>query len=103
MAPPNLPSSLSPHVCILASPDVQDVLERASLPPLPEILQCFSPLPQSKCSYLVYEVPHMRGVHGLLIILYSHHQNHVINVGSACVLCFALLGRRRDRRRRPRG
>ncbi|EIW64369.1 uncharacterized protein TRAVEDRAFT_158546 [Trametes versicolor FP-101664 SS1] len=46
MAPPTLPSSLSPHVCILASPDVQDVLERASLPPLPDILQCFSPLPQ---------------------------------------------------------
>ncbi|KAI0652274.1 ER-golgi trafficking TRAPP I complex 85 kDa subunit-domain-containing protein [Trametes meyenii] len=46
MAPPTLPTSLSPHVCILASPDVQQVLEGAGLPPLPEILQCFSPLPQ---------------------------------------------------------
>ncbi|KAI0830719.1 ER-golgi trafficking TRAPP I complex 85 kDa subunit-domain-containing protein [Trametes gibbosa] len=46
MAPPTLPTSLSPHVCILASPDVQEVLEGAGLPSLPEILQCFSPLPQ---------------------------------------------------------
>ncbi|KAI0361180.1 hypothetical protein OH77DRAFT_1417397 [Trametes cingulata] len=46
MAPPTLPTSLSPHVCILASADVQQVLEGAGLPPLPEILQCFSPLPQ---------------------------------------------------------
>ncbi|KAL7285211.1 hypothetical protein ACG7TL_000304 [Trametes sanguinea] len=46
MPPPTLPTSLSPHVCILASPDVQEVLEGAGLPPLPEILQCFSPLPQ---------------------------------------------------------
>ncbi|KAI0778588.1 ER-golgi trafficking TRAPP I complex 85 kDa subunit-domain-containing protein [Trametes elegans] len=46
MAPPTLPNSLSPHVCILASPDVQQVLEGAALPPLPDILQCFSPLPQ---------------------------------------------------------
>ncbi|KAI0800868.1 ER-golgi trafficking TRAPP I complex 85 kDa subunit-domain-containing protein [Fomes fomentarius] len=46
MPPPTLPHSLSPHVCILASPDVQEVLDGAGLPPLPEILQCFSPLPQ---------------------------------------------------------
>ncbi|KAH9858208.1 ER-golgi trafficking TRAPP I complex 85 kDa subunit-domain-containing protein [Lenzites betulinus] len=46
MAPPTLPTSLSPHVCLLASPDVQEVLEGAGLPSLPEILQCFSPLPQ---------------------------------------------------------
>ncbi|RPD64974.1 hypothetical protein L227DRAFT_571426 [Lentinus tigrinus ALCF2SS1-6] len=44
--PPTLPHSLSPHVCILASPDVQKVLDGSGLPPLPEILQCFSPLPQ---------------------------------------------------------
>ncbi|TFK91662.1 hypothetical protein K466DRAFT_482283 [Polyporus arcularius HHB13444] len=44
--PPTLPNSLSPHVCILASPDVQQVLDEAGLPSLPEILQCFSPLPQ---------------------------------------------------------
>ncbi|KAH9944035.1 ER-golgi trafficking TRAPP I complex 85 kDa subunit-domain-containing protein [Epithele typhae] len=46
MPPPTLPSSLSPHVCILASPDVQPILSGAGLPSLPEILQCFSPLPQ---------------------------------------------------------
>ncbi|KAI8981263.1 ER-golgi trafficking TRAPP I complex 85 kDa subunit-domain-containing protein [Trametes punicea] len=46
MPPPTLPTSLSPHICILASPDVQQVLDGAGLPPLPEILQCFSPLPQ---------------------------------------------------------
>ncbi|TBU62053.1 ER-golgi trafficking TRAPP I complex 85 kDa subunit-domain-containing protein [Dichomitus squalens] len=46
MPQPTLPSSLSPHVCILASPDVQQVLDGAGLPPLPEVLQCFSPLPQ---------------------------------------------------------
>ncbi|KAI0715153.1 ER-golgi trafficking TRAPP I complex 85 kDa subunit-domain-containing protein [Earliella scabrosa] len=46
MPPPTLPHSLSPHICILASPDVQGVLDGAGLPPLPEILQCFSPLPQ---------------------------------------------------------
>ncbi|KAI0686194.1 ER-golgi trafficking TRAPP I complex 85 kDa subunit-domain-containing protein [Earliella scabrosa] len=46
MPPPTLPHSLSPHICILASPDVQDVFDGAGVPPLPEILQCFSPLPQ---------------------------------------------------------
>ncbi|KAM5531871.1 hypothetical protein V8D89_014425 [Ganoderma adspersum] len=46
MPQPTLPSSLSPHVCILASPDVRQVLDGAGLPPLPEVLQCFSPLPQ---------------------------------------------------------
>ncbi|TFK36848.1 ER-golgi trafficking TRAPP I complex 85 kDa subunit-domain-containing protein [Crucibulum laeve] len=44
MAP--LPSSLSPHICILLSPDLSELLESSSLPPLPHILQSFSPLPQ---------------------------------------------------------
>ncbi|KAJ3870264.1 ER-golgi trafficking TRAPP I complex 85 kDa subunit-domain-containing protein [Lentinula novae-zelandiae] len=44
--PPPLPSSLSPHVCILSSPDIQDLLTASSLPQLSEILQSFSPLPQ---------------------------------------------------------
>jgi hypothetical protein len=43
-----LPVSLSPHVCILESPDLSEVLEDASLPPLPNILQSFSPLPQGE-------------------------------------------------------
>lgn len=43
---PILPSSLSPHICILQSPDLQQVLTDASLPSLPQILQSFSPLSQ---------------------------------------------------------
>ncbi|EGO05173.1 hypothetical protein SERLA73DRAFT_68802 [Serpula lacrymans var. lacrymans S7.3] len=43
---PALPSSLSPHICILPSPDLEELLESSSLPPLPQILQSFSPLPQ---------------------------------------------------------
>ncbi|KAI0321379.1 ER-golgi trafficking TRAPP I complex 85 kDa subunit-domain-containing protein [Amylostereum chailletii] len=42
----NLPPSLSPHICILPSQDLRDLLDSASLPPLPQILQSFSPLPQ---------------------------------------------------------
>ncbi|KAF9244569.1 ER-golgi trafficking TRAPP I complex 85 kDa subunit-domain-containing protein [Melanogaster broomeanus] len=41
-----LPTSLSPHICILPSPDLVHLLEASSLPPLHEILQSFSPLPQ---------------------------------------------------------
>ncbi|XP_006454644.1 hypothetical protein AGABI2DRAFT_182617 [Agaricus bisporus var. bisporus H97] len=41
-----IPSSLSPHVCILSSPDLCKLLDSSSLPSLPEILQSFSPLPQ---------------------------------------------------------
>ncbi|KAF9455059.1 hypothetical protein P691DRAFT_800071 [Macrolepiota fuliginosa MF-IS2] len=41
-----IPSSLTPHVCILPSPDLSELLESSSLPSLPEILQSFSPLPQ---------------------------------------------------------
>lgn len=55
MPQPTLPSSLSPHVCILASPDVRQVLDGAGLPSLPEVLQCFSPLPQSAFLFLRYE------------------------------------------------
>jgi hypothetical protein len=42
---PVLPSSLSPHICVLPSPDLTDLLESSSLPPLAAILQSFSPLP----------------------------------------------------------
>ncbi|TCD62768.1 hypothetical protein EIP91_006412 [Steccherinum ochraceum] len=38
--------SSSPHVLILHSPDLQDVLDSHNLPPLPQILQSFSPLQQ---------------------------------------------------------
>ncbi|KAG8219699.1 ER-golgi trafficking TRAPP I complex 85 kDa subunit-domain-containing protein [Butyriboletus roseoflavus] len=43
---PALPSSLSPHVSLLPSPDLVRLLQDASLPPLHHILQSFSPLPQ---------------------------------------------------------
>ncbi|KZP10535.1 hypothetical protein FIBSPDRAFT_1051266 [Athelia psychrophila] len=43
--PPVLPSSLSPHICVLPSPDLTELLETSSLPDLPTILQSFSPLP----------------------------------------------------------
>ncbi|KAH9950452.1 ER-golgi trafficking TRAPP I complex 85 kDa subunit-domain-containing protein [Amylocystis lapponica] len=43
---PILPSSLSPHVCILSSPDLQQLLESSGLPPLPQVLQAFAPLSQ---------------------------------------------------------
>ncbi|OCH95835.1 hypothetical protein OBBRIDRAFT_767184 [Obba rivulosa] len=45
---PTLPSSLSPHICILASPDLQELLESCALPPLHQILQCFAPLSQGR-------------------------------------------------------
>src|SRR5215475_10513263 len=43
---PVLSSSLSPHICVLQSPDLNDLLSSFLLPPLPKILQSFSPLPQ---------------------------------------------------------
>ncbi|KAJ3516458.1 hypothetical protein NLJ89_g1109 [Agrocybe chaxingu] len=44
--PPSIPTSLSPHICTICSPDLEDTLKAASLPPLPQVLQSFSPLPQ---------------------------------------------------------
>lgn len=41
-----MPVSLSPHICTLTSPDLDELLESASLPPLPHLLQSFSPLSQ---------------------------------------------------------
>ncbi|KAL4070824.1 ER-golgi trafficking TRAPP I complex 85 kDa subunit-domain-containing protein [Scleroderma citrinum] len=56
---PTLPSSLSPHVCVLSSPDLEQLLRASSLPPLEDILQSFSPLPQvtTRTTALV-TVPH---------------------------------------------
>ncbi|KAH9064332.1 ER-golgi trafficking TRAPP I complex 85 kDa subunit-domain-containing protein [Lactarius vividus] len=34
-----LPPSLGPHICIISSPDLADLLSSLSLPPLPQILQ----------------------------------------------------------------
>ncbi|KAF9475629.1 hypothetical protein BDN70DRAFT_883515 [Pholiota conissans] len=56
---PTLPLSLSPHVCILSTPDLNEVLEKSSLPPLQNILQSFSPLPKvtTRTSSLM-SIPH---------------------------------------------
>ncbi|TFK77235.1 hypothetical protein BDN72DRAFT_755266 [Pluteus cervinus] len=43
---PMLPISLSPHICILESQDLVDLFNSASLPPLSQVLQAFSPLSQ---------------------------------------------------------
>jgi len=45
---PIIPSSLSPHIAILTSPDLVDLLENAKLPSLAHVLQSFSPLPQGQ-------------------------------------------------------
>jgi hypothetical protein len=49
--PPSLPVSLSPHICIVSSPDVEVALRSAALPTLPQILQSFSPLSSGKATY----------------------------------------------------
>ena len=54
--PPPLPLSLSPHVCILQSPDVIDVFSNSSLPPIQTVLQSFCPLPQSEPNFLRSQV-----------------------------------------------
>jgi hypothetical protein len=43
-----LPSSLSPHVTTVLSPDLVELFTRSSLPPLHHILQSYSPLPQGR-------------------------------------------------------
>lgn len=50
--PPTLPISLSPHVCILPSQDLVELLEEASLPALHQVLQAFSPLSRSPSPFL---------------------------------------------------
>ncbi|KAF9462100.1 ER-golgi trafficking TRAPP I complex 85 kDa subunit-domain-containing protein [Collybia nuda] len=54
-----LPFSLSPHICVLPSPDLTELFASSALPPLPHILQSFSPLPQvtTRTTSLV-SVPH---------------------------------------------
>ncbi|KAG2075048.1 hypothetical protein BDR04DRAFT_1006461 [Suillus decipiens] len=41
-----LPSSLTPHICIIPSQDLEELLKSSALPSLHHILQSFSPLPQ---------------------------------------------------------
>jgi hypothetical protein len=44
---PVLPSSISPHVATLLSPDLVELLASSELPPLCHVLQSYSPLPAS--------------------------------------------------------
>lgn len=44
--PPALPISLAPHVVVQPSSDLVNLLASSSLPPLHELLECFSPLSQ---------------------------------------------------------
>ncbi|KAK2461653.1 hypothetical protein APHAL10511_006116 [Amanita phalloides] len=56
---PVLPSCLSPHICILSSPDLSDLLVSSSLPSLPQLLQSFSPLPSVNTrSISLTSIPH---------------------------------------------
>ncbi|KAF8898889.1 ER-golgi trafficking TRAPP I complex 85 kDa subunit-domain-containing protein [Infundibulicybe gibba] len=49
-----------PHICILPSPDLADLLNASLLPPLPQILQSFSPLPQVTTRTIsLASVPHV--------------------------------------------
>lgn len=57
---PTLPHSLSPHICILSAPDLSELLDKASLPPLQNILQSFSPLPQGTFPMPVIVVVHKK-------------------------------------------
>lgn len=52
--PPPLPYSLSPHICVLPSPDLEQLLTQSSLPPIHHLLQSFSPLPQSKYHHSLF-------------------------------------------------
>ncbi|KAI6162059.1 ER-golgi trafficking TRAPP I complex 85 kDa subunit-domain-containing protein [Pisolithus thermaeus] len=73
-----LPSSLSPHVCVLSSPDLEQLLRASSLPPLEDILQSFSPLPQG----LRRERPNLVTVaHSTFAIRFSN----LIDVENACL------------------
>lgn len=79
-----IPSSLSPHICIISSPDLADILSTSSLPPLPQILQSFSPLPQGKTRFIqVIDVPgsHVR----------SHYEDNILNTSASHFFRLALL------------
>lgn len=87
-----LPPSLSPHICIISSPDLADLLSALSLPPLPRILQSFSPLPQGKMHFV-------RGINTVnLHALLSHNEDNIVDTSAPRVVRFALL--RLDRSRR---
>src|ERR1700722_404547 len=91
---PPLPTSLSPHVCIQSSPDLEDLLTASSLPPLPQILQSFSPLPQGMLF-------HHFGLFFLTQLVYgsSYNAHYFLNSCPAHLLYAPFLRPRRNRSR----
>ena len=53
---PTLPVSLSPHICVVSSPDVEVALRSGALPPLPQLLQSFTPLGSGKETQSMYRI-----------------------------------------------
>ncbi|KZS95953.1 hypothetical protein SISNIDRAFT_451603 [Sistotremastrum niveocremeum HHB9708] len=54
-----LPSSISPHLCVLPSDDLVEFLVSSGLPPLHQLLQSFSPLTQVTTRTSTYQsIPH---------------------------------------------
>ena len=81
-----LPPSLSPHICIISSPDLVDILSSLSLPPLPQILQSFSPLPQGETRLI-------RGTNtsDSHMQLFSHNQDNILDTSASHLLRLTLL------------
>lgn len=95
---PTLPSSLSPHVCILSSPDVHELFESSGLPPIAQTLQSFVPLPQGMSRRTsMYHRPCADGVDILCTLLMSYvkhsdHTHDVPDISFAQFICSAILG-----------
>ena len=89
-----IPPSLSPHICIISSPDLVDLLSSLSLPPLPQILQSFSPLPQGKTRFI-------RGTNtsDSHMQLLSHNEDNILDTSASHLFRFTLLRLGRGRRR----
>ena len=80
-----VPPSLGPHICIISSPDLADLLSASSLPPLPQILRSFSPLPQGKTHLLRVSILLTR------LHFYSDNQDNLVDTGAPRIFRFALL------------
>ena len=77
--PFSVPSSLSPHICIASSSDLDNLLLSSSLPPLHHILQSFSPFPHGNLDTTLFEYitfPFLTNVvqsqHAQLLLYLSH-------------------------------
>jgi hypothetical protein len=94
---PPLPTSLSPHVCVLTSPDLDELLSASSLPPLPQILQSFSPLPQGMF-LIIFHYP----IPVELFYYFSNDSDYITDSCSPYILYASFLRPRRDRGRMQR-